>query len=155
MATAKTGLSHSNENEVLELLAIISWRLRLSPRPEDEKKMRLAIIAINSVAESNAHNIPLRAMVALLPDFLKKTIDNHDFIKNALEGDLLLNRLKSCRAILDKIEDQRTQKAYADFIYRFAFKLAGLSGRGFTGMGSNVGAEDAETLLLIRSELGC
>jgi hypothetical protein len=154
MITSKKGFTFEDHQVVLELLAIISWRLKLTPRPEDDKKMRLALIAINSVAESNAHNEILRDFIVKLPDYIRKTADDPDFIVGALEGDLLLKKLRQAREIFARAES-RIQKAFSDFIYRFAYKLAGLSGRGFTGMGSNVGAGDAETLLLIRSELEC
>lgn len=155
MVTPKCAISGEDLKIILELLSVISWRIRLTPRPEDEKKMRMAIIAINSVAESNAHNDALRAVIVKLPDFIKKTINEPDFITEALEGELLEKKLKACKLVFARIEDARIRKSFADFVYRFAFKLAGLSGRGFSGMGSNVGAEDAETLLLIRSELEC
>ncbi len=155
MVTPKNAISGEDLKVVHELLAVISWRIRLTPRPEDEKKMRMAIIAINSVAESNAHNEYLRSAIVKLPDFIKNTINEPDFITAAIEGDLLEKKLKASKLAFSRIEDARIRKSFADFVYRFAYKLAGLSGRGFSGMGSNVGAEDAETLLLIRSELEC
>lgn len=155
MAAIKTSLSTSDEKVILELLTILSWRLFLSPRPENEKKMYLALISINSVAKSIARTEAIITLVEKLPDFLTGTIDNHDFITAALDEELIEQRLRDCRQIFAQLADEKMQKSYADFIYHFAFKLAGLSGKSFAGMSSNVGAEDAETLFLIRSELGC
>jgi len=152
MITPKKGFSIDEYQTMLELLAVLSWRLRLIPKPENDKKFRLALIAIKSVAESNAHNEFLRDVVSNLSDYLQTTQNDTVFIKESLEGDKLLNLLRSCRTKLEQNPDGRAYKLFADFTYRFAYKLAGLSGRGFTGMGSNVGAGDAETLLLVRSE---
>ncbi len=152
MITPKRGFSIEEYKVMLDILAVLSWRFRLTPKPENDKKFRLAVIAIKSVADSNAHNEFLRDLVSYLPDVLETTKNDTVFVKDALEGDKLINLLRSCRKMLEQNQDERAYKLFADFTYRFAYKLAGLSGRGFTGMGSNVGAGDAETLLLVRSE---
>lgn len=152
MITPKRGFTIEEYKTMLELLAVLSWRLRLTPKPENEKKFRLAVIAIKSVADSNAHNDFLRDVASQLPDFITAANSDPNFAREAVEGDKLMVLLRTCRKQLEASQDGRAFKLFADFTYRFAYKLAGLSGRGFTGMGSNVGAGDAETLLLVRSE---
>ncbi len=154
MITPKDGFNLEDYRTILELLSIISWKLRLTPRPENEKKFRMALIAIKSVADSNAHNIFLKHIVDQLNDFLRLTATDEEFVSKAIDGQLIEKRLRDCREIMENRNDARMSKAFADFVYRFAFKLAGLTGRSFTGMGQNVGAEDAQILLLIKSELG-
>ncbi|MBU1108045.1 MAG: hypothetical protein KKB51_15340 [Candidatus Riflebacteria bacterium] len=142
------------ENQLItDLLSIIALKLVLLPKPDNERKLRMAAISITSAAESYINQDSLRPSVSALKDFVIKAVDNESYIKMAEGEKALKQKLEEfSELLLQKVEAPK-QKGMRTFIYRYAYKLASMAGKEFANIGRNVSAGDAEVLLVIRDVL--
>ncbi|NLF97546.1 MAG: hypothetical protein GX569_12465 [Candidatus Riflebacteria bacterium] len=138
---------------ILDLLCLLPLKLFLRPRPEGEHQTRLALISICSAAETYVNDELLRPLVNGLKQSLTGALSDPEFAALADDPAVLRSLLEAVDDLLQAKITPARQKAVCNFIYRYAYKLAGMAGKEFANIGRNVSAEDAETLLLIKEVL--
>ena len=146
-------LSSDEFNKVVEIVALIAWKIELQERQHNPKAFKLAINTINGVAENFASR-PLEVKIAQeLKIFLARLCD--DFTK--------MEEFTQIRSIKDKLRDvirlfmtqaeDREVRIFSTFLYRVASRLTEVSGSSFAGMGRRLDSKEAEILIDIRDEL--
>lgn len=138
---------------ILDLLCLLALKLFLQPLPESEHQLRLALISIGSAAESYVNDELLRLAVSQLKTSLAEVMNDSEFTALADEPEVLRQTLEAVDQLLQEKISPARQRAISSFIYRYAYKLASMTGKSFANLGRNVSADDAETLLLIQEIL--
>ncbi len=138
---------------ILDLLCLLPLKLFLRPEPEGERQARLALISICSAAETYVNDELLRPIVAGLKQSLTGALSEPEFVALADDPAVLRELLEAVNELLQTKTTPARHKAVCNFIYRYAYKLAGMAGKEFANIGRNVSAADAETLLLIKEVL--
>ncbi|PKL49483.1 MAG: hypothetical protein CVV42_05725 [Candidatus Riflebacteria bacterium HGW-Riflebacteria-2] len=145
---------NARENQlILDLLCLLPLKLFLQPKPEGEQRTRLALISICSAAEAYLNDDLLRPAVNDLKKSLSEALSEPEFVGLADDPAVLRQILETVDQLLQEKTTPVRQRAICNFIYRYAYKLAGMTGKEFANIGRNVSAADAETLLLIKEVL--
>ena len=138
---------------ILDLLCLLPLKLFLRPRPEGEHQIKLALISICSAADTYVNDELLRPIVSGLKQSLAGALSDPEFVALADDPAVIRALLEAVDELLQTKTTLARHKAVCNFIYRYAYKLAGMAGKEFANIGRNVSAEDAETLLLIKELL--
>lgn len=138
---------------ILELVALIAWKIELQELQQNSKKQKLAMNTLVSVAENFAFKPFEKALQADIKGYFSVLLADKDRVEK-------FNRTKSVRPLLEKVLAMVSEKAneselriFKEFLYRFAYRLSEVSGEEFAGLGKGLDAVEAEVLIEIRDLL--
>lgn len=149
---SKKTLSADQYNSILEILALIAWKIELQEQ-KNEKSLKLALNTVASVAESFAFKPFETNLKNDLKPYLESAINSPGKIDEFNNVHSIREKLRDVVRLILAMAEPNEVRVFSDFVYRFAYRLSEVSGSTFSGLGKKLDADEATILLEIKEEL--
>lgn len=149
---SKSSFSKDQYNQILDVLALIAWKIELQEHQENSRNLNLAINTVISVADNFAFKPFETSLKSDLRPYLELLINDEDRKREFSEVQSIRESLRSVLKFYSALSEEREKKIFSDFVFRFASRLSEVSGQTFAGFKKRLDAGEATILLHIKEE---
>lgn len=145
--------SPEEQNSVIELLALIAWKIELQEKQHNPKALKLAFNTTVATAKNFAVKPYETGLCEDLQTFLHQIPGNLQLIDEFNRTRSIKEKLRDVIRLFLTHKESNEVRVFCNFLYRYAARLSEVSGESFAGMGKRLDASEAEILMEIRDEL--